>query len=386
MSDNLTYRALKTKYGPRIVKTLCVIAAIQSSPVWSQRIEVLSFNLQNLFDNRHDLGRADWAFLPRSLKRNPQIFEECLKVRVKKWRNECFFQDWNEKALNSKIRALARSLNSKSIGTDPDFMVFQEVENDGVLRKLQEALGRDRYPYRIHVEGPDPRGIEVAILSKWKPLYPPKLHSIHPRSRPILESSFLLEIVGSPAVPLTLLAVHLPSAGNPTSKRVQNLKLLNDLAQKISPEQIVVVAGDFNITVQEETRWKIVRSFLFPLWQVPHYTKCPECLGSFWDSSGKTWNKFDLILTRKGHASEIKTFPRVHRLSKFPEAFSPETGRGVSDHFPVSLSLAFAANSATSSSSSRKILKRETSLGLWEAIHAKLRNFRTRAIEKARNQ
>ncbi len=385
MSDNLTYRALKNKFGAAISKTLCVVGCLLGTSVLSVEIRILSFNLQNLFDSKHDPGKSDWAFLPRSLKRDPLVFEECLKVRGKKWKNECFFQDWTEKSVEKKIRALAKVLDPKKLGFLPDLLLFQEVENEAVLKRLQKSLGL--YPHLVHVEGPDPRGIEVAILSRWPLIQNAKVHATSPQARQILEASF--EVSGQR---LTVLAVHLPSAGNPRIRRVENLRLLNRLALQIPESQLLIAGGDFNITRVEESKWNLLETLIFPQWRVPHQQDLNPNVGSFWDKSAKKWNKFDLFLVRKSSGKHWSLSPQIHQISERPKAFDPATGLGVSDHFPVSLllreslSLGAAERSGTSPSSSRKILNRVINLGLWEAIQAKLKNFRILATEKAKSQ
>jgi len=234
-------------------------------------------------------------------------------------------------------------LDPRILGFEADFLVLQEIENAWVVGQLQKMLGRDRFPHLIHIEGDDPRGIEVAILSRWPLLGLPKHHQAYKGSRHILEARFRVELNAKPVL-LTLLALHLPSAGNPRRNRVENLRLLNRLAESVSPTDLMVAAGDFNITRTEEREWSLIAQLLLPKWHIPHFNECKSCEGSFWDRSKKQWQAFDLIMIRRQIGREWKRIPKVHRFAPLPEAFDPVRLTGASDHFPVSLTLLEAEN------------------------------------------
>ena len=103
------------------------------------------YNQENLFDTCHDDGKNDYEFLPGGSYR------------------------WNGLKYSHKLRNMARVL--ADMGTDVLPQVgcaligLSEVENSKVLDDLtaQEPLRARGYRY-VHVEGPDKRGIDCAVL------------------------------------------------------------------------------------------------------------------------------------------------------------------------------------------------------------------------------
>ena len=112
------------------------------------------YNLENLFDTCHDEGKNDHEFLPSGSYR------------------------WTELKYTSKLRNMARVL--AEMGTDRlpgvgcAFIGVCEVENAKCLTDLcnQPAL-KDRNFQFCHIEGPDQRGVDCALL------YNPSLFSVH---------------------------------------------------------------------------------------------------------------------------------------------------------------------------------------------------------------
>ncbi len=103
------------------------------------------YNQENLFDTCHDEGKNDYEYLPNGANR------------------------WGEMKYKNKLRNMARAL--ADMGTDmlPNVgcavIGLSEVENSRVLDDLvaQEPLRARGYKY-VHVEGPDIRGIDCALL------------------------------------------------------------------------------------------------------------------------------------------------------------------------------------------------------------------------------
>lgn len=112
------------------------------------------YNQENLFDTCHDEGKNDYDFLPTGS------------------------YQWNELKYTNKLRNMSRAL--ADMGTDvlPNvgcaIIGLSEVENARVLDALvaQEPLAARGYRY-MHVEGPDRRGIDCALL------YNPNLFTPH---------------------------------------------------------------------------------------------------------------------------------------------------------------------------------------------------------------
>ena len=103
------------------------------------------YNQENLFDTCHDAGKNDYDFLPNGSYK------------------------WDGLKYTHKLRNMARAL--ADMGTDVLPQVgcavigLSEVENDKVLDDLtaQAPLHARGYKY-IHIEGPDRRGIDCALL------------------------------------------------------------------------------------------------------------------------------------------------------------------------------------------------------------------------------
>ena len=103
------------------------------------------YNQENLFDTCHDEGKRDYDFLPTGSYR------------------------WNGLKYTNKLRNMARALadmgTDKLPGVGCAVIGLSEVENHKVLDDLtaQEPLKARGYKY-VHIEGPDRRGIDCALL------------------------------------------------------------------------------------------------------------------------------------------------------------------------------------------------------------------------------
>ena len=76
----------------------------------AESISVMSINAQNLFDTIDDKGKDDKAFLPIEQKQSQEHKNSCNNISVKRWRMECFFQDWDEETKNAKLKNLANEI------------------------------------------------------------------------------------------------------------------------------------------------------------------------------------------------------------------------------------------------------------------------------------
>jgi len=62
-------------------------------PVLTTEISLMTYNVENLFDTKDDMGKDDKAFLPASFKKNAYHKGHCRGIEVKKWRDECLYLD-----------------------------------------------------------------------------------------------------------------------------------------------------------------------------------------------------------------------------------------------------------------------------------------------------
>ena len=193
------------------------------------------YNQENLFDTCHDEGKRDYDFLPTGSYK------------------------WNAMKYNHKLNNMSRAL--ADMGTDvlPNIgcaiIGLAEVENSKALDDLiaQPALSARNYQY-VHIEGPDPRGIDCALL------YNPSLFSVkNTRLVPYVQklkkdSAFytrgFLTVSGTLADEnVAVIVCHLPSRFSESFYRelgAEQVKAIKDSLLNDDPNCKVFVMGDMN--------------------------------------------------------------------------------------------------------------------------------------------
>ena len=208
----------------------------------------VEYNVENLFDTMHDVGKQDEEFLPSSTHH---------WTRYRYWRK-----------LDHISQALV-SCSDTTIGHLPDMAVLTEVENDTVMRDLtrRSPLRTARYEY-IMTNSPDQRGIDIALL--YSPFAFRLLNNhaicINPPAgrRPTRDILYASGIIMSGDT-LHVIAIHAPSrAGGEVQSRPYRMlvakKIIDivDSINKISQHPLIVVAGDFNDYSKDPTLQLIV--------------------------------------------------------------------------------------------------------------------------------
>ena len=205
--------------------------AKRKSPVYG----VGFYNLENLFDTTHDPGKSDYEFLPDGTNK------------------------WTEHKYNSKLKNMARVLSEMGTDVLPEegcaVIGVSEVENAHCLRDLcsQPALKKRNFRY-VHIEGPDRRGIDCALL------YNPKLYKV--RNVKLVPYVYELEADKEKATRgfltvsgtlagehLTIIVCHWPSRGSASYYRElagRQVKVLKDRLQKKDPSVKIIIMGDMN--------------------------------------------------------------------------------------------------------------------------------------------
>ena len=193
------------------------------------------YNQENLFDTCHDEGKRDYDFLPTGSYK------------------------WNTMKYNHKLNNMSRAL--ADMGTDvlPNIgcaiIGLAEVENSKALDDLvaQPALSARNYQY-VHIEGPDRRGIDCALL------YNPSLFSVkNTRLVPYVQklkkdSAFytrgFLTVSGTLADEhIAVIVCHLPSRFSESFYRelgAEQVKAIKDSLLNDDPNCKVFVMGDMN--------------------------------------------------------------------------------------------------------------------------------------------
>lgn len=193
------------------------------------------YNQENLFDYTHDEGKNDYDFTPEGS------------------------YHWNEMKYTHKLRNMSTVL--AEMGTDvlPQvgcaFIGLAEVENAHVLDDLtaQPALAARGYKY-VHIEGPDHRGIDCALL------YNPSLFTVRnaklvpyvydlPKDSARATRGFLTVSGTMANEHVTVIVCHLPSRGAGSYYRelgARQAMAVQDSIRREDPNCKILVMGDMN--------------------------------------------------------------------------------------------------------------------------------------------
>jgi len=218
-----------------LVLLLCLVATGSSAQKKYSVFGIGFYNLENLFDTCHDEGKRDYEFLPNGSYR------------------------WNGLKYTHKLRNMARAL--ADMGTDvlPNvgcaLIGVSEIENSKALDDLvaQEPLRARNIKY-VHIEGPDRRGVDCAML------YNPSLFKVtgqkllpyipaEKKDSGYVTRGFLTVNGEMAGEPVTVIVCHWPSrfAGSPYRERAAELVCnIKDSIMRESPETKVFVMGDMN--------------------------------------------------------------------------------------------------------------------------------------------
>ncbi|WP_374030098.1 endonuclease/exonuclease/phosphatase family protein [Bdellovibrio bacteriovorus] len=325
-------------------------------PRAADEVTVMSFNVENLFDTTHDKDREDWTYLPRSLKlQDPDVRKGCEQNDSAYRRSECLSTDWNETQLDKKLTNLTQVVLDVD-GNGPDVLMLIEVENENVLNIWNaKYLQKAAYKTIVLLEGPDKRGIDVGLMSRFPVVGKPVLHPIPwkpandedkkwmERSRGVLE----VTLKAPNGDPMTFLVAHFPSQANPTYWRQQAAEFVAKLIKDKGPNAMVIAGGDLNITHEEEEKVHIFRDTFSPVGAVSHFVGCKDCDGTH--NYRKSWSFLDAHIYSKALLAEgagsyqmepntidVIRYSDVHlKKGKYPKRWDYDRMDGVADHFPL---------------------------------------------------
>jgi endonuclease/exonuclease/phosphatase family metal-dependent hydrolase len=226
---------------------MIILFSFQAS---AKSFSIMTYNLENLFDTFHDKGKKDYTYMPLKIKkRSLEVQAYCAAIRNRWYRKSCLTLDWNMDTYKAKIKNLSRVILSFDRGVGADIIVFQEVENISALQDLiKYGLAGHGYKYVSLIEGPDTRGIDVGMISRY-PIQAEKLNIVDisragrgRKTRGILETTFKID-----SKLVTVFANHWPSQGNSDRTRLIASKVLAKAALA-SKSDVVMAMGDFNQT------------------------------------------------------------------------------------------------------------------------------------------
>jgi len=334
----------------------CAPVATQPEVISSENdllnVTIMTFNVQNLFDNIDDPGKDDKAYLPVEAKQNKAHVSACNKIEVASWRDECLNLDWSDAAVEHKLSVLADTIRQVGDGTGADIIALQEVENAAILERLRtEHLADLGYSPAILVEGSDARGIDVAFLSRIPLQGSPTLHSLiledfperEADTRGVLQADFQL----ADGSILTGFSVHFPAPFHPTEMRAAAYEHLNELLLALPDERLAFAGGDFNTTSSEDNEQKMLNTYARPYWTLAHDIGCEGCKGTHYYARDDSWSFLDMIFfaaARGGNTTAQIRADSVQIANRnpaqvsgngAPERYRAATRTGVSDHWPM---------------------------------------------------
>lgn len=341
------------------IRTIVVLAILlgsacsgRSSDDTAHAVTIMAFNVENLFDNQDDPGKDDKAYLKLADKQSEAHKAECALIDVDRWREQCLSLDWHDALIEKKLSVVAETILQVDGGRGPDIVALQEIENVRILERLRrDYLQAAGYGPAILIEGEDARGIDVAFLSRLETVAGPTLHPLVLDEefagragdvRGVLQADFRLpdgEI-------LTGFSVHFPAPFHPTAMRVSAYEHLNALQQSLPADRPVFAAGDFNTTSAEDLRESMLDQFVRPHWTVSN-DLCGGCPGTQYYAPDDSWSFLDMILFRPGRGADAtwqlrensvaiaNRHPPQVTAAGTPRRFALPGGDGVSDHWPV---------------------------------------------------
>ena len=213
------------------------LSLIFSLPILAEKssLRIVSYNVENLFDTKHDTLKNDSSFLPEGM------------------------HHWTYRRYQTKIDRIAQVLVNIGGWESVPLVGLCEVENARCLRNLCYKLRRFHYKY-VHYDSPDERGVDVALLYDST-----RLNILHSRALSLsLEGDYTRDILYVSALyeqrdTVHVMMCHLPSqlggASNTDWKRQRAKSLIQSQIDSIlllQPSANIVVMGDMNTSAQDD--------------------------------------------------------------------------------------------------------------------------------------
>lgn len=296
---------------------------------------VMEYNVENLFDCRHDTLKNDSDFLPEGSYR------------------------WTHSKYWRKLNAVARAITLASTHGDslllPDIIGLCEIENDSVLSDLtrRSLLRGAGYEY-LATSSPDLRGIDVALLYQPVAFRPVSHTSLRitplPKARPTRD---ILYVKGETlAGILHVFVLHAPSrSGGEAASRPYRLaaaeRLLTsvDSLRATEPEARILVMGDFNDYPGDPALAFLDDHGLTDVAAAPHITPDKTVRATY--RYRGLWGSLDHVLLSPPllaafrssrvawHNDLVEPDEKYGGVKPFRFFFGPTVHGGFSDHLPL---------------------------------------------------
>ncbi len=214
----------------------------------------VEYNVENLFDTFHDVGKQDTEFLATSPRH---------------WTPRRYWQKLDHVgqalvACGAGEVADSDDAAEASGGHLPDMAVLTEVENDSVMRDLtrRSPLRAARYDY-VMTSSPDVRGIDVALV--YSPFAFRLINSHSVRIEPLAGQRPTRDILYASGMVMSgdtmhVVAVHAPSrAGGEARSKPYRLHVAGVVCQIVDSirnacdNPLIIIAGDFNDYSSDES-------------------------------------------------------------------------------------------------------------------------------------
>lgn len=213
-----------------------IMVVIECGFVFAQDpLTIISYNVENLFDNQHDSLKNDSAFLPDGN------------------------YHWTYHKYQTKLDQIAQVIVNIAGWESAPLVGLCEVENARCLRDLCYRLRRYHYRY-VHYESADERGIDVALLydsTKVQVLYSQPLF-VDLNGDVTRDILYVCAMVNKKDTLHTFMC-HLPSllggASASEGKRFVAKSVIQhqvDSILSLQPHAYIVVMGDMNSNPQED--------------------------------------------------------------------------------------------------------------------------------------
>lgn len=284
-------------------------------------LRVVSYNVENLFDTKHDTLKNDSSFLPDAM------------------------HYWSYRRYQTKIDRIAQVIVNIAGWESIPLVGLCEVENARCLRNLCYALRRFHYKY-VHYDSPDERGIDVALLFDST-----QITILHSQAIPImLDNDPTRDILYVSALYLHkdtihTMVCHLPSQlGGATStdwKRQRAKQIIQTTIDSIlfhQPSAKIVVMGDMNTHPQDDLHG--MTNLMLPIQKTGYgthkYQGIWTCLDQFYVSQSIATKATTTIFSPQWLLEEDSKYLdyKPHRTY-----IGYRYNDGYSDHLPIVLTI-----------------------------------------------
>jgi len=260
------------------------------------KLNVLFYNVENLFDTSDDSLKRDEEFLPDGARH------------------------WSAKKYTKKINHLYKTILASGEWEPPALVGLCEVENEKVLNRLVYTSPLSKLEYRsVHYESPDFRGIDVALLYRNDIFHPvfSKPISIYFEGHPEIKTRDILYVKG--VFPfnndtLHIFVNHWPSRrGGQLESEYKRKKVASVLRKEVDSlfnveqDPSILIMGDFNdkpenISIMRVLNAKSLRDTLVPS-EIYNLAETAENRSGSYKYQG-IWQQLDQIIVSGGLLNE----------------------------------------------------------------------------------